>query len=279
MPVTVPKASPLVAVPETREQQTLSLLLRNRGVNVVEVPLIAIHDATDTGPIVKWLERFISQPVDLFVILTGEGLRRLLGFAERAGLQREFVAKLSEIPTLVRGPKPEKVLMGLGLKAHRKAVEPTSVGVLAELQAMELAGKHVVMQLYGDEPNLLLQNGIRDLGARLDVVAPYRYASKEDELRVMDFIKELANGHVYLLAFTTQTQYSRLLEVAVKHGLEAQLDEGLKKTVLAAVGPVVKERLEKAGYQVALMPERQFFMKPLVTEIVRYLEQITREIL
>ena len=265
-------ASHLVAVPESRERETLSLLLRNRGVRVLEVPLVAILDAPDPVPTHQWLMRFISQPVDIFVILTGEGLRRLLAFSDRQGLKTEFISKLSQVVTVVRGPKPEKALSEIGLKPSNKAQVPTSVGVLAALQTLDLAGKRVALQLYGSEPNPLLVDGIGAAGGEVDAVAPYIYASQVDEDKVVAFIGRLAQGEVTLLAFTSQSQYQRLLEVAAKRNLQDLLAAGMARTALAAVGPVVKDQLQAAGYQVVLMPERLYFMKPLVTEIVRYLE-------
>jgi uroporphyrinogen-III synthase len=263
--------SPWVAVPESRERETLSLLLRNRGVQVIEVPLVAILDAPDPQPVLAWLKRFIADPPFLLVLLTGEGLRRLLALAERAGIKESFVEKLSQVQTLCRGPKPEKVLLELGLKPSFRAALATSAGVLAVAQSLELSGKKVALQLYGEEPNPLLVEGLLGKGALLDTVAPYVYASQEDEARVIQFIQRLAAGEVGLLAFTSQSQFQRLMEVAKKQDLQIELAAGMQKTVLAAVGPVVKAQLEEAGYAVSIMPERLYFMKPLVTAIVRFL--------
>ncbi len=264
-------AAPWVAVPESRERETLSLLLRNRGVQVMEVPLVAILDAPDPQPVLAWLKRFIADPPLLLVLLTGEGLRRLLALAEKNELREQFVEKLGRVQTLCRGPKPEKVLMELGLKTTFRAAVATSTGVLAAAQPLELAGKRVALQLYGEEPNPLLVNGLLAKGATLDIVAPYVYASQEDEAKVAAFINILAAGEVGVLAFTSQSQFKRLQEVANKRELQAELADGMRKTVLAAVGPIVKVQLEQAGYPVAIMPERLYFMKPLVTEIVKFL--------
>lgn len=265
--------SHLIAVPESRELETLSLLLRNRGLPVMEVPLVAILDVPDPAPVHAWLRRFIANPPDLLILLTGEGLRRLAKQAEQIGLLDQFVAALARVETLCRGPKPEKALRDLGLRHTYSAALPTSVGVLALAQELKLGGKRLGLQLYGEEPNHLLVNGLLAEGATLDVVAPYVYASKEDEDRVAAFIEVLAKGGVSMLAFTSQSQYKRMLEVAKKRNLVAELDGGMRQVSLAAVGPVVKDQLEAAGYAVAVMPERLFFMKPFVTAIVRHLQQ------
>jgi uroporphyrinogen-III synthase len=265
--------APLVAVPESREGETLSLLLRNRGLAVLEVPLVSILDAPDPQPILAWLQRVIANPPALFVLLTGEGLRRLLSLAERAGLSQPFLQTLSQVPTLCRGPKPEKVLRELGLSAHHRADLPTSASVLTQAQQLNLTHKRVAVQLYGEEPNLLLVTGLEAAGAAVDVVAPYVYASQSDEEKVVSFINRLALQEITIVAFTSQSQYKRLVAVATQRGLSTELATGLARTVLAAVGPIVKAQLEQAGFAVTLMPERLYFMKPMVTLIVSYLEQ------
>lgn len=262
-----------VAVPETRQQDLLAAMLRARGASVLPVPLMAIHDHPDQAAVAAWLQRFLGLPPDLLVLLTGEGLRRLLDHAERAGLRDDLVRQLALVPALCRGPKPERVLHGLGLKAALMADWPTTEGVIATLARQSLAGRRVAVQLYGDEPNVPLVSFLQRAGAVVDVVAPYCYADQEETLRVCEFIRQLAAGTVDVLAFTSQGQYKRLQDVARQHGLDGpggELQQGLGSTVLAAVGPVVRDLLESDGYRVEIMPERVYFMKPLVAAIERH---------
>ncbi len=263
----------VVAVPETRQLGILVELLSNRGARVLEIPLVAILDAPDPLPVLAWLQRFVKAPPALFILLTGEGLRRLLELAERHGLQESFVAALRATRKLCRGPKPERVLRGLGLQADLLAQEPTTEGVIASLAAEDFAGKPVAVQLYGEEPNLRLVDFLRAKGAVVDVVAPYVYASQEDEARVVQFIEALQAGEVDVMTFTSQPQYKRLQDVAKARGLEQALQQGLRRTLLAAVGPVVAQQLTEAGFDVAIMPDKSYFMKPLVTAIMRHFER------
>jgi len=266
----------VVAVPENRQMAVLAELLANRGAVVVEVPLVAILDAPDPGPVIAWLKRFIAIPPDLFIVLTGEGLRRLLELAEREGLREAFVSVLGKVRCLCRGPKPERVLRTLALEAAIQAQLPTTAGVIASLEIEQLQGLRVGVQLYGEDPNTRLTGYLTGRGAAVDTVAPYVYASREDEQRVLAFIDSMARGEIDAVAFTSQPQYKRLQEVARLHGKEAQLATGLQRTSLAAVGPVVAAQLEEAGLKVAVMPERTWFMKPLVTALQRYFEQVAR---
>ena len=273
MPETRGLEGKVVAVPETRQLGILVNLLNNRGARVMEIPLVAILDVPDPAPILAWIARFVRKPPDLFVLLTGEGLKRLLELTSRHALQPSFEEALTQTRTLCRGPKPERVLRTLGLQAAIHAQEPTTEGVIASLTQVELMGKRVAVQLYGEEPNLRLIDFLQSRGALVDAVAPYVYASQEDEAKVIRFIQALAAGQVDVVAFTSHPQFKRLQDVAKQHGLEQDLDSGLRRTLLAAVGPLVAQQLEGAGFTVAVMPDKSFFMKPLVTAIMRHFEQ------
>jgi uroporphyrinogen-III synthase len=98
-------------------------------------------------------------------------------------------------------------------------------------------------------------------------VLPYRYASDAETARVRQVIEEMAAGRVDLVAFTSSPQLRRLREVARDHGLEGALRQGLARTRIAAVGPVVAAAVEALGASVAIMPDGNFHMKPLVNAI------------
>lgn len=266
-----------VAVPETRQQDSLLRMLERRGATVLPIPLVAIHDHPDQAALQRWLAGFLASPPDLFILLTGEGLRRLLAMAGRAGLREKFVGTLGRVPTLCRGPKPERELRELGLEATWQAAQPTTAGVITTLAGMAIEGQRIAVQLYGEEPNLPLRDYLRARGAAVDCVAPYVYASQEKEARVVDFIDTLSRGEVDVVAFTSQGQYQRLENVARKHGREEALRAGMQRVLVAAVGPVVRDQLEQAGHAVAIMPERVYFMLPLVAAIARHFEESTRK--
>jgi|SRR5688572_9360240 len=103
-------AGNVVAVPESRQLDVLAGLLERRGATVLRCPLVDILDSPDEQGVLAWIERLIATPTDLVVFYTGEGVRRLMGFADRAGRERELVAALARTPKLTRGPKPKRAL-------------------------------------------------------------------------------------------------------------------------------------------------------------------------
>ena len=118
-----------IAVPETRELDVFAQMLERHGANVVRCPLVAIRDVPDPAPVVAWLQRFTSNFPDDFVLLTGEGLERLVGFARRAGMEELFIPALSRVRKITRGPKPVRRLRALGLQTDLAAEPPTTAGI------------------------------------------------------------------------------------------------------------------------------------------------------
>jgi uroporphyrinogen-III synthase len=260
----LPLAGRTVAIPEARELDLFARMLEERGAIALRCPLIAIHDAPDAAPVEAWLRRFNDGGCDDLILLTGEGLRRLAGFALRAGIDQAFVARLGAVRTVTRGPKPARALRELGLRADVPAEVPTTDGVIAALMALDLKGRQVGVQLYPDNPHAKLLGFIAAAGATADPVLPYVYASEADDRRVVELIERLAGGDVDVIAFTSGPQVRRLIAVAEAGGAMARLREGLARTKVAAIGPVVAEALEKFGIATEIMPQESFFMKPLV---------------
>src|SRR5262249_1589440 len=129
----------------------------------------------------------------------------------------------------------------------------------------------VGVQLYPDNPNTKFTDFLRDAGAQPDTVLPYVYASAADDKSVVELIDRMAAGGVDVIAFTSSPQVQRLFNVAGATDREEVLQRALQATTIAAVGPVVAEELRRRGLSVAIIPDRSYFMKPLVSAIVAVL--------
>ena len=267
---------PLVALPETRQLDVLANLLEKREVGVVRCPMIAIKDSPDESAVLAWLERFCSGSMDLLIVYTGEGIRRLTGFAERAGIRERFVAALAKTPLLTRGPKPVRALRELNIRPTHPAAAPTTAGVLTTLEGIAVEGKRVGIQLYGGEPLPELTTTLEQRGASVDCVAPYVYASESDDAAVRSLIVRLAAREIDAIAFTSKAQVERLAAVAEESGQARALRDALESVVVAAVGPVAARELEEHGVRVDVVPESDFFMKPMVTALMARLRPATK---
>ncbi len=265
---TKPLSGRTIAVPETRELDLFAQMLEQRGADTVRCPLVSILDAPDQTPVVAWLKLLAADRFQDLILLTGEGLRRLLAAAERAHMKDLVTAALGRLRKITRGPKPARALRDIGLRSDLAAEQPTTDGVIASLAELELAGRNIGVQLYGSDPNLKLINFIRQAGATPYPVAPYIYASKADDGKVVNLIKQLALGEIDVIAFTSMQQLTRLRDVAEQNQIQETLMKGLLRAKIAAVGPIVAAALQEIGARVDMMPEESYFMKPLANAIV-----------
>ncbi len=257
-----------IAIPETRQLDVLAGLLERRGAQVIRCPLVGIHDTANVEQVHAWLDTCIRLPFDDVILLTGEGLRRLLGFAERYGVRDAFVASLGQSRCIVRGPKPAKALRDIGLKAAISVAMPTTQGIIDTLAQEDLYDRRIGVQLYGQEPNEPLRRFLDQAGAHDFFVAPYCYADEAEAGEVVGLIEAIIDARVDAICFTSSPQWQRLLSCARKSGQEAALRASLAKLVVAAVGPVVASTLSEAGVRVDIMPRESWFMKPLVQALV-----------
>lgn len=256
-----------VLVGESRELDLFAGILERAGASVLRCPLVAIHDVVDPAPIEAWLRRLIAGADDL-VLYTGEGLRRLLGVAERASLLSEMREALERVRRIVRGPKPTRVLRSLALAPDLVAPAATTAGLLDLLAPLDLAGRRMAVQLYPEQPSDFV-SFLVGKGAVVDAVVPYRYADDVEDRRVLHAIQAMAAGEVDLVAFTASPQVRRLAAVARAHDAEADLARGMARTAVAAIGPVTAEALAEAGWRTVVAPAESFHLKPLVAAMAR----------
>jgi uroporphyrinogen-III synthase len=256
-----------IVLPETRELDLFARMLEERGAEVVRCPMIAILDAPDPAPIEAWLRRVTGGGADDLVLMTGEGLRRLRGVAGKAGIEPDFVAAVTRLRKITRGPKPVRALREIGLDADLQAEAPTTEGVIATLAPLALKGRRFALQLYPGSPTTLA-DFLAAAGASADPVTPYVYASAAEDRQVLEVIERMAQGEVDVIAFTSSPQVRRLQDVARSYQREALLGAALQRIGVASVGPVVTEALRGIGVEPAITTDGAFFMKPLVNKIV-----------
>jgi uroporphyrinogen-III synthase len=264
-----PLAGRTIAVPESREIDVFAALLERRGARVIRCPLIAIRDAPDPGPVLDWSRRLAAGAFDDLILLTGEGLTRILSCIERhePALRPRFVAALGAVRTVTRGPKPAKALRELGMKPDIAAERPTTDGVIASLRALDLRRRRLGVQLYGTEPNLPLVAFLESAGAVVSTVAPYVYADVADVKAVWSLVDRLREGGVDAIAFTSSAQIDRLISLVSERDARA----ALANTLVAAIGPVVADTLRRHGMDARLIPERSFSLKPLTRALEKAL--------
>lgn len=255
-----------ILILETREEAQFSKLLTEQGANVLQCPMFTINDVPDPAPAEAWIRAAIAHPFDDLVLMTGEGLRRLMKIVRRLDVEADFIAALGKARKFARGPKPGRALREIGLEPQITTEKPTSVGVIEMLSRFDLSGHRVGLQLYPDKDHGALLGAISAKGATAIPVTPYVYDARAADSHIIEAIEEMALSRIDAIALTNLGQIRRLIDVARAKGSEARLREGLAKTPIASVGPAVSDELKSLGLHADIYPANEaYFMKPLIS--------------
>jgi uroporphyrinogen-III synthase len=264
-----------ILILETREEAQFSKLLAEQGADVLQCPMFTINDPPHPAAVEAWISGAIAHPFDDLVLLTGEGLRRLVKAARRLNVEADFIGSLKSPRKFTRGPKPGRALREIGLEPQITTEKPTSEGIVEMLSRVDLRGQRVGVQLYPDKDHSALLGAIAAKGATAVPVTPYVYDTRAADSHIVTAIEEMASERVDAIALTNLGQIRRLFEVARAEGCEARLREGLTKTPIASVGPAVSDELKSHGLHADIYPANDaFFMKPLISAMATTLGKI-----
>jgi uroporphyrinogen decarboxylase len=245
-----------VAAFESRRAAEMARLIERLGglpfvsPSMREVPIPENREAID------FANRVITGQIDIIIFMTGVGIRHLLAELERHVDRARFLAAVSDVTTVARGPKPVAVLKELGLEPTIRVPEPnTWRDVLSTIDArLPVAQQTVGLQEYG-KPNPSLVAGLEARGARVQSVRVYRWELPEDVAPLEANARAIIAGERDVALFTSSHQVVNLLRVADGLGLGDRLPSALRRMVIASIGPTTSETLHELELQVDLEPE------------------------
>jgi uroporphyrinogen-III synthase len=248
-----------VLIFESRRARELASIVESYGGQAISAPSmreVPLESNTEALAFADALER---GEYDLVILLTGVGTRALVAVVEGVRGSREpFVEALRRTKVVARGPKPVAVLRELDVPVWLTAPEPnTWREVLTALDSRQneltLRGSRVAVQEYGaSNPDLL--SGLEARGARPTRVPVYQWALPEDLGPLEAACRALAGGGIDVALFTTATQVVHLLKVARSIGFDEGVRTGLRKAVVASIGPTTTEELRQQGIAPDLEP-------------------------
>ncbi len=237
-----------------RADETARMIERFGGVPLVSPSMREVPVEAD-GSVVDFAHRLITGQIDVVILLTGVGAREMLARVERRVDRQRFLNALSDVKTIVRGPKPLAVLKELNIVPTVIVPEPnTWREVLAAIDArLPVTNLTVAVQEYG-MPNVSLVAGLEARGAAVEPFKVYRWDLPEDAGPLRANVDRLAAGAVDVVMFTSAQQVVHLLRVAREMGQEEPVREGLARAVVASVGPTTSEMLVGHGLTVDVEP-------------------------
>ena len=269
-----------VLILESRRSRELASIITSYGGRPIAAPSMREVPLESNAAAIDFADRLIGGEFDVVVLLTGVGTRALLQVVEHVkGSQTDFIEALRRARVVARGPKPVAVLREMQVPVWLTAPEPNTwrelVTALDEKRGeYSLAGARVAVQEYGaSNPDLL--SALTDRGAIVTAVPVYQWALPEDLGPLQDAAKTLARGDIDVVMFTTATQVVHLLQIAESMSLRDDVCKGLKRTLVASIGPTTSEELRQQGIAVDFEPSHPK-MGFLVREAAERAEEIIR---
>jgi uroporphyrinogen decarboxylase len=244
----------IAALESRRGEDMARLISRAGGVAHVSPSMREVPVEPNRGAI-DFAYRVMTGQISIVILMTGVGFRYLLQAIERHLDQQRFLASLSDVVTVCRGPKPAAAMREVGLTPTHRVSEPNTWREL--LQTIDahvpVANQVVGLQEYGIT-NASLIAGLEARGATVEAVRVYGWELPQDTVPLEDNIRALADGQRDMLLVTSAHQVVNLLRMAERLGLVDRLREGLHRTVIASIGPTTTQMLEECEIHVDMEP-------------------------
>lgn len=244
---------------ESRRARELAAIVTTYGGRPLVAPSMREVPLESNTEAIAFADALMRGEFDLVILLTGVGTRTLVDAVQRARGSREgFVEALRRTKVAARGPKPVAVLRELQVPVWVTAPEPNTwreLLTVLDSRAGEfpLSGQRVAVQEYGT-PNPALIGALEERGAHVTPVPVYQWMLPEDIDPVRAAVRAIVDGEVDIALFTTGTQIVHLMKVAETMGAADAVREGLRRVVIASIGPTTTEELSQQGIEVDMEP-------------------------
>jgi uroporphyrinogen III methyltransferase/synthase len=257
-----------VLVTRPRDQSAeLVERLEAMGAEAIEAPMIRIEppdnfEALDAAcaraDTFDWIVFSSINGVDAFIgrLLLSPFDLRALGHAKLCGV----------------GSATSERLARHGLKLDVMPSEYRAEALIHALtQTGDLAGKKILLP-HADVGREVIADELRKHGAQVVEVVAYRTVATDPEREGQpDVYRMLLEGRIDVVTFTSPSAVRNMVSVL---GAEPAVDL-LRKTIVAAIGPVTAEAATRSGIETSVVPDK-FTVPALVHAIVKYFETETR---
>jgi uroporphyrinogen decarboxylase len=267
-----------VAAFESRRAEEMERMIAKRGGLPLVSPSMREVTIERNQSAIDFANRLITGRIDVVIFLTGVGARLLVQQIERHVDRSRFLAAVSDIKSVVRGPKPLAVLKEFGITPTIIVPEPnTWREILSTLdEQLPVANMVVGLQEYG-VTNRSLIAGLEARGATVDSVHVYDWALPEDCRPLEQNARRIAAGEIDVVMFTSGNQLFNLLKLSDELGIVDEVRAGLRNAVVASIGPTTSEMLRNEDLPVDFEPSHPKMGQLVVEASERASEILSRK--
>ena len=244
-----------IAAFESRRAEDMHRLIERHGGESFVSPSMREVAIEENSHAVEFGNRLITGGIDAVIFLTGVGFRHLLSAVEQGVDRQRFLNALSDIPTIARGPKPVAAMKEAGVNATIRVPEPNTWRELLTTidDQLPVSNLTIGLQEYG-KTNPSLIAGLEARGARIVSLRVYSWELPEDDGPISSAVHAIAAGERDACLFTSAQQVVNLLEIAERENIRDEVVRGLRRTVIASIGPTTSQALAEEKIAVDMEP-------------------------
>jgi len=242
----------------TRESTSGYERLEELGAEVFQFPTIEIV------PPLNWteLDDCIEKIKDYhWLVFTSQNGVKF--FFQRFFEKGRDIRELAGLKLCAIGQKTEAMLRGMGLRVELVPDEFNAEGLVEAFKRNGgIKGKRFLLPR-AEKARELFPEAVRNAGGEIDTPVTYRAVKPTSRgKRLQRFLKE---GKITVATFTSGSTFKNFAEL-----LEEPVELLLKDVIIAAIGPVTKKAIEKAGLKVHIMPDKAT-VEAMVDAIIEHL--------
>ena len=242
---------------ESRRAAEMASLVQRHGGAPLGAPAMREVTLAENPAALAFARDLAAGTFHVVILMTGVGTRARVEEVAPALDRTAFAAALGGVPLLIaRGPKPAAALRDLGVAGVVTVPEPNTWREVARAvtDRRPAGGFHVAVQEHG-APSTELYEALRAGGAVVTAVPVYKWALPEDTGPLRRGLRAIAEGEARIALFTSRAQVDHAFAVAAEEQLAGAVRDGLRRGVVASIGPVCSEALRAEGLVPDLEPE------------------------
>lgn len=234
-------------------------------------PTIELKPYQNKKKILKILNRIFNTKIDYLIFKSVNAVSFFILCLPLLQQKENFLKKLNKANIIAIGPKTNAELKRNGIKASLIPNKYNSEGIIDSLKEKNLMGKIVVIPRPKKIRNSLAKK-LRDFGAKVFTIPVYEITLPKDYFKVLTLVRDIINGKINIITFTSSYSAINLVRVARKHKLDIKLRNALNKCTIAVIGPKTQKTLENLGVKSNIIPKK-YTIEAMINSLITFLNQ------
>ncbi|MCW4015950.1 MAG: uroporphyrinogen-III synthase [Candidatus Bathyarchaeota archaeon] len=244
--------------PHDQAEQTGSLIKRY-GAKPYFIPSIQIKPICDSSAVKNFVNELETNQITYILFMSINGVRHLLGCAEKLGLSSQLKDNLNRTIVMAVGPKTAQELTNSDITVGLVPEKYSSTGIIQCLKQRDVSNSLIyIPRTSGAAPDLA--NKLSNLGATVHELYVYESLLPTDKDLNKKFLKDLKQGLIDAIIFgsslSAKNLFTMLEPLISKNKLRNILN---KKLTIVAIGPVTAKTLLEMDLKVDVTPKTYLF--------------------